>query len=169
MLNSGQNWRFLSLVILQFDGWHCKTIGYFFYATSNFVHHFIASEFKLELQSGNAQIGEAFVLIFVTLTFDLWSWPVTWTILFVSGNNFWKFHDDTMTRTSWRKSVRRTNKRKDGWTDVLKELLGRSWNTCIFFLPEANFGLRVLSLPPCVCVCVSVCLSVRKSVCPSTV
>ena len=163
MLDSGQNRRFFSLVILQFDGWHCKTIGYFFYATSNFVHHFIASEFKLKLQSGNAQIGEAFFFTSVALTFDLWSWPVTWTRLFVSGNN-WKFHDDTMTGTSWTKSVRRTNKRKDGWTDVLKELLGRSWNTCICFLPEASFGLRVLSLPACVCVRLSVCASVRVSV-----
>ena len=37
------------------------------------------------------------------------------------------------------------------------------------FLPEASFGLRVLSLPAsvCVCVCVSVCLSVCQSLaCP---
>ena len=33
-----------------------KTIGHLFYATSSFVHHFVAiGEFKLELQSGNAQ------------------------------------------------------------------------------------------------------------------
>ena len=39
-----------------FDGWPWKTIGHLFYATSSFVHHFIAiGEFKLELQSGNAQ------------------------------------------------------------------------------------------------------------------
>ena len=35
------------------------------------------------------------------------------------------------------------------------------------FLPEASFGLRVLSLPASVCVCLSVCLSVCQSrVCP---
>ena len=35
-----------------------KTIGHLSYAASSFVHHFIAiGEFKLELQSGNAQIG----------------------------------------------------------------------------------------------------------------
>ena len=35
-----------------------KTIGYLFYATSSFAHHFVAiGEFKLELQSGNAQSG----------------------------------------------------------------------------------------------------------------
>ena len=42
------------------------------------------------------------------------------------------------------------------------------WNKChcLSFLPEASFGLRVLSLPAsvCVCVCVSVCLSVRLCV-----
>ena len=38
-----------------------------------------------------------------------------------------------------------------------------------WFLPEASFGLRVLSLPAsvCVCVCLSVCLSVCQSLaCP---
>ena len=35
-----------------------KTIGHLFYATSSFVQHFLAiGEFKLELQSGNAQSG----------------------------------------------------------------------------------------------------------------
>ena len=39
-----------------FDGWPCKTIGHLFHATSSFVHHFVPiGEFKLELQSGNAQ------------------------------------------------------------------------------------------------------------------
>ena len=49
---------FLSRVTLKFDGWTSKTIGHLFYATSSFVQHFIAiGEFKLELQSGNAQSG----------------------------------------------------------------------------------------------------------------
>ena len=57
-LNSGQNWYFLSRVTLKFDGWPWKTIGHLSYAASSFVHHFIAiGEFKLELQSGNAQFG----------------------------------------------------------------------------------------------------------------
>ena len=35
-----------------------KTIGHLYYATSSSMHHFIAiGEFKLELQSGNAQFG----------------------------------------------------------------------------------------------------------------
>ena len=56
------NWiqivNFSDRVTVKFDGWPCKTIGHLFYATSSFVHHFIAiGEFKLELQSGNAQSG----------------------------------------------------------------------------------------------------------------
>ena len=36
-----------------------KTIGHLFYATSSFVQHFIAiGEFKLELQSGNPNLGQ---------------------------------------------------------------------------------------------------------------
>ena len=49
---------FFSCVTLKFDGWPWKTMGHLFYATSSFVHHFVAiGEFKLELQSGNAQSG----------------------------------------------------------------------------------------------------------------
>ena len=48
----------LSHVTLKFDGWPWKTIGHLYYVASSFVHHFIAiGAFKLELQSGNAQIG----------------------------------------------------------------------------------------------------------------
>ena len=49
---------FFSRVTLQFDVWPWKTIGHLFYSTSSFVHHFVAiGDFKLELQSGNAQFG----------------------------------------------------------------------------------------------------------------
>ena len=47
-----------SPVTLKFDWWPGKTIGRLFYATSSYVHHFLAiGEFKLELQSGNGQFG----------------------------------------------------------------------------------------------------------------
>ena len=50
--------NFLSRVTLKFDGWPWKTKRHLFYATWSFVHHFKAiGEFKLELQSGNAQFG----------------------------------------------------------------------------------------------------------------
>ena len=45
-------------VTLKFDGWPWKTKGHLSFAVSSFVQHFIAiGEFKLELQSGNAQFG----------------------------------------------------------------------------------------------------------------
>ena len=48
----------LSRMTLQFDGWPWKTIEHLFYATSSFVQHLVViGEFKLELQSENAQSG----------------------------------------------------------------------------------------------------------------
>ena len=68
--NSGQN---LSLVTLKFDGRPRKTIGYLFHANASFVHHFVAMfEFKLELQSANAQIETKFVLTSMTFASELW-------------------------------------------------------------------------------------------------
>ena len=56
---------FFSCVNSKFDLWPWKTIGHLFYATSSFVHHFVAiGEFKLELQSGNAQSGSNSIIFF---------------------------------------------------------------------------------------------------------
>ena len=69
--------NFFSTVTFKFDGWPWKTIGHIFYATSNFMHHFTAIyEFKLEIQSGNAQFGSKSTIFFsrVTLKFDRWPW-----------------------------------------------------------------------------------------------
>ena len=64
---------FLSRVTLKFDGWPWKTIGHLFYATSSFVHHFVAiGEFKLELQSGNAQCWSN-----STIFIAVWPWNLT--------------------------------------------------------------------------------------------
>ena len=67
---------FCSCVILQFDIWPCKTIGHLFYATSSFVHQFAAiGEFKLELQSRNAQFGSKSTMFLAVwpcnLTYDI--------------------------------------------------------------------------------------------------
>ena len=68
--NLGQHRRFFICVTLKFDEWPSKTIGHLFYATSSFVHHFVAiGEFKLELQSGNAQSGSN-----AKLFRALWPW-----------------------------------------------------------------------------------------------
>ena len=49
---------YLSCGTLKFDGWPSKTIGHLLQSTPSFVHHFKAiGQFKLELQSGNAQFG----------------------------------------------------------------------------------------------------------------
>ena len=61
--------NFLHGVTLKFDGWPSKTIGHHFYVTSSFVHHFLAiGEFKLELQSGNAQFGSKSTIFFSPVT-----------------------------------------------------------------------------------------------------
>ena len=61
---------FLSRMTFKFDEWHWKTIGHLFYATSSFMHHFVAiGEFKLELQSGNAQFGSK-----STIFRAMWPW-----------------------------------------------------------------------------------------------
>ena len=65
--------NFLSRVTLKFDGWPSKTIGHLFYATSSFVQHFIGiGEFKLELQSGNAQSGSNSMIFSA-----VWPWNLT--------------------------------------------------------------------------------------------
>ena len=63
---------FLSRVTLKFDGWPWKTIGYLSYVASSVLHHFIAiGEFKLELQSGNAQF-ESNRGFFVPCDLQIW-------------------------------------------------------------------------------------------------
>ena len=50
-----------------------KTIGHLLYAMSSFVHHFKAmGEFKLELQSGNAQLGSKPVIFC-----PVWPWNLS--------------------------------------------------------------------------------------------
>ena len=58
---------------MQFDVWPWKTIGHLFYAASSFVYHFVAiGDFKLELQSRNAQFGSN-----STIFRGLWPWNLT--------------------------------------------------------------------------------------------
>ena len=63
----------LSHVTLKFDGWPWKTMRHLYYVASSFMHHFIAiGEFKLKLQSGNAQFGSN-----ATLFRAVWPWNLT--------------------------------------------------------------------------------------------
>ena len=76
---------FLSRVTLKFDGWPSKTIGNLFYATSSFVHHFVAiGEFKLDLESGNAQSGSN-----ATLFRAVWPWNLMDDLEKQKGNLFY--------------------------------------------------------------------------------
>ena len=59
-------------VTLKFDGWPWKTIGHLSFAVSSCVQHFIAiGEFKLELQSGNAQFGSNSTIFRAVLPWNL--------------------------------------------------------------------------------------------------
>ena len=63
----------LSHVTLKFGRWPWKTKGHLFYAISSFVHHFIPiGEFKLKLQSRNAQFGSK-----STFFCPVWLWNLT--------------------------------------------------------------------------------------------
>ena len=62
----------LSCVTLKLDGWPWKTIGHRFYTTLSFVYYFKAiGEFKLQLQSGNAQFGSKSAF-FVPCDLEIW-------------------------------------------------------------------------------------------------
>ena len=80
---------FFSRVTLKFNGWPSKTIGHLFYATSSLVHHFVAiGDFKLELQSGNAQFGSNSTIFFsrVTLKFDGWPWKTIGHLFYATSS-----------------------------------------------------------------------------------
>ena len=76
MPNLGQFGDVLYRVTLKFDGWPWKTIRHLSFAVSSFVQHFIAiGEFKLELQSGNAQFRSN-----STIFRAVWPWSLTYDL-----------------------------------------------------------------------------------------
>ena len=85
---------FWSHVTLKFDGWPWKTTGHLVYATLSLMHHIKAiREFKLELQSGNAQFGSklAIFLSYVTLKFDGWPWKIIGHLFYVASSFVYHF------------------------------------------------------------------------------
>ena len=81
--------NFSACVTVKFDGWPRKTIGHFFYTTSSFVHHFKSiGEFKLDLQSRNAQFGSKIgdMLSRVTLKFDRWPWKTIGHLFYATSS-----------------------------------------------------------------------------------
>ena len=74
--------NFLSCVTLKFDVWPWKTVGHLFYSTSSFVHHFKAmDEFKMKLQSGNAQFGSKSAIFC-----PVWPWKTIGQLSYVASS-----------------------------------------------------------------------------------
>ena len=92
---SGSKSTFSCRMTLQFDGWPTKATGHLFYATSSFMHHFVAiGELKLELLARNAQIRSVSMFFFgcVTLKFNGWPWKMNMAPL-LSNIKLWaSFH-----------------------------------------------------------------------------
>ena len=70
-LNSGQNLQFFCLT-LKFDRWPSKSIGHLFYATSSFVHHFVA--IRVPVRKHPIWLKMSNFLSFATLIFGRWPW-----------------------------------------------------------------------------------------------
>ena len=109
---------FSAPVILKFDRWHCKTIGHLIYTTPSLVQYFVAiCKLKLEFRA-------QFVLTSVTLTSDIWLWPLpfAWTSLLsivITPENF--MMTETYTDRNIVIKVRWTewqmDEQTDRWTD----------------------------------------------------
>ena len=70
--NLSQIISFSPCVTLKFERWPWKTIGHLLNPTSSFVRHFITvGEFKLELESGNAQYELKLAIFFVPCDFEI--------------------------------------------------------------------------------------------------
>ena len=105
MLNSGQNQQFfLSRVTSKFDRCPWKTIGYLFYSTSSFVHHFKA----ISLNSSWSYSPEMLNLgknwwFFVLGDLEIWRMPIGHLCIISkpSLNSNWNY-----TFTVWKHSIR---------------------------------------------------------------
>ena len=89
-----QIFNFSARVTVNFDRWPQKTIGHCFFSTSSFVHHFKSiGEFKLGLQSRNAQfrvkIGDK--LSRVTMKFDGWPWKTIGHLFYATSSSVQHF------------------------------------------------------------------------------
>ena len=74
---------------MKFDVWPWKTIGHLYYATSSSMHHFVAiGEFKLELQSGNAQFGSKSMIFLAVWPwhFDVWPWKTIGHLFYATSS-----------------------------------------------------------------------------------
>ena len=109
---------FFSHVTVKFDGWRWQTALRIIspsYVNSNWSYGPEMAKLGFDLRD-----------------IDLWPMALTFCmdITFVIGNNSWKFHDDTITGTLWKRCDRQTDRQTDGrtdrWTEVFLDVLGRS-------------------------------------------
>ena len=126
--NSGLNWQFFVLCDLENRQMTWKTI-----------RHFLLCYFKLCASFRNHVWIETGVTVrkcpnWCKICFDLCDlelWPLTLAfcmdITFVNGNHSWKFPEDGMTGTLWKRCNRRTDGQTDRQTEPLLELFGCSY------------------------------------------
>ena len=105
--NCGQNRRFFVSCDREILRMISKTIGQPFYATSSFLHQFVAI---CKFQSGSAvRKCSNWSKICFDLC-DLEHWPLTLIfckdITFVNGNKSWKFHDDAVSGQADKQTIR---------------------------------------------------------------
>ena len=78
---------------------------------------------------------------------DLDLWPLTLTfcmdVTFVIGNNSWKFHDDTMMGTWWKRCHGRTDRQTDRQTDWQTDGQNQSYSCLVAAKNCISIDLRI--------------------------
>ena len=119
---------FCSLVTLKFDGWPLTNDLQTQWGTSP-KHYQAICIISPSYVNSNWSYSPETVKLGCDLC-DLDLWPLTLAfcmeITSVTGNNFWKFHDDTMMGTSSKRCDGQMDGRTDRRTEPFIELLGRS-------------------------------------------
>ena len=125
-------------------------IGHLFYASSSFVHHFVAiDQFKLSLQSGNAKFGSKSVMFLscVTLKFGVWPWKIIGN-LFHATSSF-VHHVYPSVNSNWSYSPETQHSGQIMWFSprVTLEFDGWPWNTIRhLFKPTSRFVLHFVAI-----------------------
>ena len=117
---------FFSRVTLKFDGWFDLMKNNRAPLLSN-IKHCASFHPHMWIQTGVTVLTATRIKGFLTcgtLTFDLWPWPFSWTLLLsmvTTPENFMMNHERNIV-----KKVSKTDGRTDRRTEVFLELLGRS-------------------------------------------
>ena len=119
--------------------------GHLFYATSSFVHHFVAiSDFKLELQSGNAQFGTK-----LTIFWAVWPWNLTYDLETRQIWGIWKlrpaYSPQTPNLGQISDALYRVTLKFDGWPWKTIGHLSFAVSSLQHFIAISEFKLELLS------------------------